>query len=321
LNAFGGYKTLSWNGSSWNQSPGGSVGTANTNTGEIPMGGAFWLRNIEAGLPGVSVIKTFTLNESDKVSGSISLSGRTNNTSQLLYVNLFSADGKTGYDGGTIYYNATSNADIDSEEDIEKINIGDDNLSLVRKNSILAIEARPNIIGSDTIFIRLHNLRQSTYRLSIEPDNFVIPLNYMAVLRDVLTNTEKVLAFNSGNEVYNFNVTSNTVSNGDRFMIVFRNNQITPISSFHALKNISLNPNPVKRGAIMKLSLPNGQAGKYELVIYDMLGLQVLREVFIYGGGSTIQNLLIPGRMCAGTYLAEISGASGYKTQQKMIVE
>lgn len=118
----------------------------------------------------------------------------------------------------SLYSNDYSN-DVDRLDARKMFNPGE-NIGIQRDNKVLIIERRKDIEVSDTIFFKLWNTREITYRLELLCKNFV-GNNIKAVLYDNYLKTQTNLSLTEDN-FYDFEVTTDSESKRtDRFMIVF----------------------------------------------------------------------------------------------------
>ena len=150
--------------------------------------------------------------------------------------------------------------------------------------------------------------------------DFDVSENLTAVLQDLYLNKETVLNI-YGTQTYKFTVDDNATSSGERFRIVFRPSAVTPVTDLVSLKTIKLYPNPVSKGTEVQLQFRNSSAGKYEVTLYNLVGVQVMKQTISHGGGNGVQKLDLPQALAAGTYIAEITDAKGNKGKVKLVIE
>jgi autotransporter-associated beta strand protein len=313
INGNGGYVYTANTGSGYISAPLG--GSYDDNSTIIPSGSAFWVR-VNDGFIGALSFK-----ETDKAIGGYSLfGGRTNNgTNEVLRVNLRNISGDM-YDGVASVYNNTSSTNVDAS-DVQKFSTGGESISIRRAAKDLAIEMRPLISLRDTVFLQLYNLKQQEYKLEISGKDFEASSNLVAVLQDLFLNTETPLNIYSSQD-YRFTVTSAVASTGGRFRIVFRPSTVTPVTNLNGeLKGIAMYPNPMVKGSAAQVSFTNVKAGRYELRMYDMVGVQVLQRVIVHNGGSAIQAFEVPQSLASGNYIAEIINEKGISEKIKVTIQ
>ncbi|HMO32054.1 MAG TPA: YDG domain-containing protein [Lacibacter sp.] len=312
-NGVGGYVYTANSGSGYISVPTGGSFTGTSTV--IPSGSAFWVR-VNDGFIGSLQFK-----ETDKATGGFNVFGRVTATNEVLRVNLTTPAGDATYDGVATVYNNTSTAGIDPA-DARKFSIGGENISLRRFSQDWAIEFRPVITGPDTVFLRLHNMQQKTYRMEISGETFAADANLTAVLQDLFLGTETPLNI-YGSQAVNFSVTSNTASSGDRFRIVFRSNVITNLRPDRdlQLKGVDLYPNPAPRGGEAQLRFTDLKAGQYQLVVYTVQGTRLLQQNIAHAGGTVIHKVQLPGELAAGVYYAEVVNDKGQRRELKLIIQ
>jgi autotransporter-associated beta strand protein len=304
------YRT--WNGGNWLTPPTGSS-----------YGGAPIVQSGQAFFVNATSTASVTFNEDDKVSNSTNNAGLrpTNDNDQRLRISLNRIVNNVPEerDAALVRYDQSYNPAVDND-DIVKFPNFSENLSFYRSQKDLVIERRSMLQPNDTLFLRLWNTSQASYQFVLEPTNLVLPSGTTAVLQDQFLNSETVLN-PSGSNTFNFTVTSAAASSGQRFRIVFRPNVVTPVRDLNSLKGISVYPNPVVKGSDLQLQFRNTAAGRYELVMYSVTGVQVLQRTVVHAGGTAVQKVAVPQQLAAGTYVAELTSATGAKAKLKITIQ
>jgi hypothetical protein len=120
--------------------------------------------------------------------------------------------------------------------DIPKINIGTETISILRSAQQWVAERRKSVVVNDTIFYQLNQLKTKTYVLEIQPMMFD-GMAIQALLVDQFTGSSMSINLQENNLV-SFDVVSNTASAAaNRFMIVLQGNSVVlpvKIRSVHA---------------------------------------------------------------------------------------
>lgn len=312
-NGVGGYVYTANSGSGYVSAP--LFGSYNNNSTVIPAGGAFFVR-VNEGQEG-----TVSFRETDKATGAPLLFGRTqNDENRVLRVTVKDPAASVTYDGIAAVFNATSTKEIDPA-DAQKFAIGTENVSIRRFSRDWAIEFRPLITAADTVFLRLHNMKQQSYSLEIQGEQFATNGQLTAVLQDLFLNTETPLNL-GGVQRFSFAVTAATASSGDRFRIVFRQNVITSVGpDVNSAQGIQLFPNPVARGAETHVQFRNLKAGRYQFTLFALNGVRVMNEVLVHAGGTAVQKVRVSSDLAAGVYYAEIVNEKGWKERVKVVIE
>ncbi len=313
-NGTGGYVYTANSGSGYISVPLG--GSFNNSSTMIPAGGAFWVR-VNDGFIG-----SLTFRETDKSAGGAPLLFGRNQAdeNQVLRVTVKDPAAAVTYDGVAAVFNTTSTKEVDPA-DAQKFSIGSENISIRRFTRDWAIEFRPLITAADTVFLRLHNMKQQSYSLEIQGEQFETNGQFTAVLQDLFLNTETPLNL-GGVQRFSFAVTAATASTGDRFRIVFRQNVITSVGpDVNSAQGIQLFPNPVARGAETQVQFRNLKAGRYQFTLYALNGVRVMNEVLVHAGGTAVQKVRVASDLATGVYYAEIVNEKGWKERVKVVVE
>ncbi len=216
----GGFQTFSWNGSSFDVTPGG--GSYSGSNRNIESGQAFF---VAAPLTG----GTLSFAENCKVSGSNNVNRVYSNFKQMR-TNLYVINGadQVLIDGNLLHFDASFSNDI-NEQDAVKLNNTGENLGISSQGKILAIERRAEILVSDTVVYNLGQLRVQQYLLECIPANLemqglaaYLEDNYLKTTTPVsMTDTTRLL-FNIINSPGSYAV--------DRFRLVFRKLAPVPVT-------------------------------------------------------------------------------------------
>lgn len=91
-----------------------------------------------------------------------------------------------------------------------------------------------------------------------------------------------------------------------------------PVPSDAAGIALAVAPNPIRRDAMVRFTLP--EAGSARLVVYDLLGREVLRLVIAAVSAGSHEARLGVGRLVAGSYLVRLETESGVDTQRITVV-
>ena len=137
----------------------------------------------------------------------------------------------------TQFNNSYSDSVVDNEDAIKLINTNE-NLGLSRHNATLAIESRPNLMVTDTIFLHLVKTTQRAYRFQFEPLN-LDNSNLVGYLQDKYLNTSTEISLSNTTPI-DFAVDANAGSAAaDRFQIVFKTVLPFAFTNIAATKNNS----------------------------------------------------------------------------------
>ena len=79
----------------------------------------------------------------------------------------------------------------------------------------------------------------------------------------------------------------------------------TPEKKPEGREGISIFPNPAKPGNL-NLKINGLQQGVYHITLLNSFGKEIMKQLFDFKGGSSIQRILIPATIPAGIYYLEI---------------
>ncbi len=122
-------------------------------------------------------------------------------------------------DGNLTQYNMDYSNELDGM-DARKMTNPSENWGMLRNNTVYVIERRHTIIGTDSIFFKMWNMRIITYRLEFIAANLNFP-GRKGLLEDNYLKTSTPIELN-GNTYVDFSVTSDPASKAsDRFRLIF----------------------------------------------------------------------------------------------------
>jgi trimeric autotransporter adhesin len=187
--------------------------------------------------------------EASKVSNfSAVQTGAGNGLQDNMRINLFDVNStsgaKTQLDELFVGFKTGYNAGFINTEDGEKMLNAGENLSSRVGNKLVAIDVRPYIQNSDSIFMNFTNTRVANYEFEFDPSNFDASVT-SAKLVDKFLNSETPISLSAKTTVP-FSVTATAGSNAaDRFMVVFNGTGALPNRGF-SVTGEKLGTNKVK---------------------------------------------------------------------------
>ncbi|MEO6328980.1 MAG: T9SS type A sorting domain-containing protein [Ginsengibacter sp.] len=143
-------------------------------------------------------------------------------TAEQVRANLyqFETNGTFSLDDGNLTMYDINNSNLIDGKDAVKMNNFGENFGLLRGITTLAIERRRHMTAADTIFFRMWNMRQKTYKLEL----LLTGLEYSdltGVLEDAYLNTKTTLNLDGVNS-FLFTITNDAASAAaNRFTIIF----------------------------------------------------------------------------------------------------
>lgn len=80
-------------------------------------------------------------------------------------------------------------------------------------------------------------------------------------------------------------------------------------------------PNPVQRGGVINISLPEMKVGRWQLQLYSISGQLVQTQQLSKAVGSIRQQIPVAAAIPAGSYLLRLQGPTGERMSEKIIVQ
>jgi autotransporter-associated beta strand protein len=216
VGSFGGWVTVTRDGSGNYDGVPNYTGISDANTRYIQSGVAYFLDPTSTSNVGI------TYTESSKVSNTIvAPTGAGNGLVDKLDVTL--KNGTTTLDGVAVKFASYNSAGfVEPTEDFVKMAQTGETVSIFSNNRQLVVEGRPYILANDTIRLQMERMNTGVnYTFNFEPQNFDATVTD-ARLIDKFLNTETPISLTANTDIP-FTITTTTGSNAaDRFMIVFR---------------------------------------------------------------------------------------------------
>ncbi|MCF8321170.1 MAG: T9SS type A sorting domain-containing protein, partial [Flavobacterium sp.] len=231
---------------------------------EIQSGQAFFVKS--------SAADTFTIKESHKgiTNNGASIIFRDAAPAQLLRVGLYKQENNewSGRDGAMTVILPDANAN----QTPNKMANGTENVAFVKNGSLFASNHHLPLVASDVLNVRVwRTTAGANYKLKINTEDFVAT-NLSATLEDLFTNSRTPLNLEGAAVEYPFTVTTDALSTGDRFRIVFQNAVLG--TNNPTATGFSIVPNPVT-GDTFQVNLGTLATGIYTYYIYNAIGQEV----------------------------------------------
>lgn len=196
-----------------------------------------------------------------------------------------------------------------------KMTNGSENIAFTKNGVLFASEHHLPLVHNDILNIKVWNLTVvSNYKLKIHTEDFVAT-NLQATLEDLYTNTRTSISLDGSVVEYPFTVTTDALSTGDRFRIVFQtvvlgmNNQLG--------KSFSIFPNPVI-GDFFQVNLGSLPTGNYSYTICNSIGQEVEKGSFENISQNTNFTIRI-NNIVSGIYFMKIKGSDNSVFISKII--
>jgi hypothetical protein len=200
--------------------------------------------------------------------------------------------------------------------DGSKLMNGSENIFFRRDASNLMFEHRPVIGTKDTLFVRVSNMKQSPYRLAIEGTNLATDKTE-ALLIDRYTKKETTVDLASTQE-YDFSVTADSTSTGDRFQIVFTKAASHGGGTAEPAEAGRMNPypNPVVSGVPVRVDI-DGTKAPWSLRLLDAGGRTVWRQTVKNPGQRRVD--IDMSRMATGVYQLFMTDGKGTQSVSRLL--
>jgi hypothetical protein len=103
--------------------------------------------------------------------------------------------------------------------------------------------------------------------------------------------------------------------------VVFRQSAVTSVVNRENFKRISMYPNPLVKGTDLQMNFTNQTAGRYEMRVYNLLGLQIFTKTLQHNGGTATQTVKMPSSLTSGIYIVEMVNEKGMVQKQKINIQ
>ena len=218
------------------------------------------------------------------------------------------------YDGAVAFFHAKASKGFDAMDGLKLLN-GSDNLGFRRDGKTLVFEHHPVLGATDTLFLQLSQMRQQSFRLTIEAVGLPQSEGLRARLIDRFTGRETEINLGGRTEM-DFTIGADSASSGDRFMVVLAGvtGGIIPTPEFTDVSDLRVYPNPLA-GAV-KVSLA-GRKAPLDLRVIDALGRTVWSRSSV--GTALGQVEIDMAGLAAGVYHLILTDATGGQTVSKIL--
>ena len=284
----------------------GSSYTSNP-TPDIQSGQAFFVK-------AATGTQTLTFTESLKT-GTVSSNAifREGTSAEIVRLGLYKQENNewSGRDGAiTVLF-----SDANANQTPNKMANGSENIAFVKNGSLFASNHHLPLVASDVLNIRVwRTTTGANYKLKINTEDFVTT-NLSATLEDLFTNSRTPLNLEGAAVEYPFTVTTDALSTGDRFRIVFQNAVLgtnTPTAT-----SFSIVPNPVT-GDTFQVNLGTLATGIYSYSICNAIGQEVEKGTLNNATQNTNYEVKI-SNSATGIYIMKIKGSDNTVITAKLI--
>jgi hypothetical protein len=283
----------------------------------IQSGQAFFVQSAASGAA------TLVFRESSKdANGSHAMMGDEIRTPKaLLRLTLqqpITSDSTDNLDGAVAVFHPEGKSGIDPLDGSKLMN-SSENIFFRREARSLTFEHRPMVTSKDTLYLRMSNLQASPYRLQAEGSDFPDTDAVSAELIDRFTGRSVPVSL-KGKTDHAFTVTADSLSTGDRFMVVFSGAAapvvVIPDTDADAA-GLKLYPNPVRDN--LRVVVNVNTSDPYTLQIFNTTGSAVWVKSAVASGTKTVD--ISATALAPGVYHLVLTDGQGGRTVKKFVKE
>jgi hypothetical protein len=245
---------------------------------------------------------SFTISENNKSTATATNVFRNNTLPELLRVGLYKQVNNewSGRDGAmTVIL-----SDADANQVSNKMANGTENIAFTKNGASFASNHHLPLVASDVLNVKVWNTTAgANYKLKINTEEFMAT-NLEATLEDLFTNARTPLTLDGSAVEYPFTVTTEALSTGDRFRIVFQSSTLG--TTIPKANGFSIVPNPVT-GDSFQVNLGSLATGTYSYSICNTLGQEVEKGTIQNAAQNTNYEIKM-SNSATGIYIMKIKG-------------
>jgi hypothetical protein len=206
-------------------------------------------------------------------------------------------------------------SESEANQATNKMTNGSENIAFTKNGILFASEHHLPLVHSDILNIKVWNLTVgSNYKLKIHTEDFVAT-NLQATLEDLYTNTRTPISLDGSAVEYPFTVTTDALSTGDRFRIIFQSSALG--TNIPKANGFSIIPNPVISDSF-QVNLGSLATGTYSFTICNSIGQEVEKGSFDTISQNTNYTIQI-NNFVSGIYFMKIKGSDNSVFISKII--
>jgi hypothetical protein len=270
----------------------------------IQSGQAFFVKSLAGG--------TFTIKEAHKGTAFSNAIFRTA-APEIVRVGLYKQTNTqwSGRDGAM----AVILPDADANQVPNKMANGTENVAFTKNTGLFASYQHLPLVASDVLNVKVWNTTAgANYKLKINTEQFTTT-NLSATLEDLFTNARTPLTLDGSAVEYPFSVTTDALSTGNRFRIVF---QTSALGINNPTANgFSIIPNPVT-GDSFQVNLGMLATGNYSYTISNAIGQEVEKGSINNAAQNTNYTVKM-SNAATGIYIMRVTGTDNSVFTAKII--
>ena len=272
---------------------------------QIQSGQAFFVKSAAGG--------TFTIKEAHKGTTFSNAVFRTA-APELLRVGLYKQENNlwAGRDGAmTVIL-----SDASANQSPNKMANSTENIAFTKNGANFASNHHLPLVASDVLNVKVWNTTAgANYKLKLNTEEFSAT-NLEATLEDLFTNSRTPLTLDGSAVEYPFTVTTDALSTGDRFRIVFQTAALG--TNIPQANGFSIVPNPVT-GDSFQVNLGTLATGTYSYSIFNAIGQEVEKGSINNALQNTNYTVKFRESAATGIYIMKIKGSDNSVFTAKII--
>ena len=219
-------------------------------------------------------------------------------------------------DGAVAFFHEGASHGIDAMDGTKMPN-SSDNLGLRRAGRSLVFEHKPELTGTDTLFLHLGQMRKKSFRLRVEGQGLKIPEGMTAKMVDLHTGRESAFDPTAVSN-FDFTVGADSTSYGERFMVVFTGKPASLSSTNEPTGVATMRPypNPVTGSTPVRINIEK-EGAPWRMSLLDAKG----REVWVRSNvGVNEPSVEIDmSRLSAGVYQLVMTDSKGRRKVSQVV--
>jgi hypothetical protein len=207
-------------------------------------------------------------------------------------------------------------SDADANQTPNKMANGTENIAFTKNGANFASNHHLPLVATDVLNVKVWNTSAgSIYKLKINTEQFATT-NLSATLEDLFTNSRTPLSLDGSAVEYPFSVTTDALSTGDRFRIVFQTSTLG--TTIPKATGFSIVPNPVT-GDSFQVNLGSLATGTYSYSICNAIGQEVEKGSINTTTQNTNYTVKFRETAATGIYIMKIKGSDNSVFTAKLI--
>jgi hypothetical protein len=207
-------------------------------------------------------------------------------------------------------------ADANANQTPNKMANGTENIAFTKNGANFASNHHLPLVATDVLNVKVWNTTAgANYKLKLNTEQFATT-NLSATLEDLFTNARTPLTLDGSAVEYPFSVTTDALSTGDRFRIVFQTSTLG--TTIPKATGFSIVPNPVT-GDSFQVNLGTLATGSYSYSICNAIGQEVEKGSINNAAQNTNYTVKFRETAATGIYIMKIKGSDNSVFTAKLI--